>query len=110
MSDRPVSVTDQQFESAVIQSEVPVLVDFWAPRCDPCRRVAPVLEELAGEYAGRLRIAKVNTEEYAFQAMRHHVRGIPTMILFKDGVEADRMVGAVPRASLKRRIDQVVAH
>lgn len=108
MPSRTVSVTDEQFPSTVLESELPVLVDFWAPWCGPCQLVGPVLEELAGEYAGRLRIAKVNTEEDQGQSRKYNVEGIPTMILFKDGVEADRIVGALPKPLLKLWIERAV--
>ena len=105
MNSHPLQSTDDQFEDAVIHSDVPVLVDFWAPWCAPCRMVAPVLEELAPEYAGRLKIAKVNTDENQINAAGYGVRGIPTMVLFKDGSEVDRAVGALPKVQLKRWLE-----
>lgn len=108
MDKHPVAVTDEEFPVAVIQSDLPVLVDFWAPWCPPCRAVAPVLDELAGEYDGRIRIAKVNTEEDQKQAHKYNVQGIPTMILFKNGVEVDRVVGALPKPLLKIWIENAV--
>ena len=101
MDNRPLQITDDQFEQAVIQSDLPVLVDFWAPWCAPCRFVAPVLEELAREHSGTLRIAKVNTDENTVNALGYGVQGIPTMILFKDGSEVGRSVGALPKARLE---------
>ena len=109
MSDRTFPVTDAQFHQEVIESELPVLVDFWAPWCGPCQRVGPILEELAGEYRGRLRIAKVNTEENSVQAGEFGVRGIPTMILFKNGNEVDRIVGALPKLVLQLWIEESIA-
>lgn len=109
MPSATMSVTDAQFSSTVVESDLPVLVDFWAPWCGPCQLVAPVLEELAGEYSGRLRIAKVNTEENPRQAFRYGILGVPTMILFKDGVEADRIFGALPKPLLKLWIERGVA-
>lgn len=106
---KPMELSDDKFEQEVLQSDQPVLVDFWAPWCGPCRVVGPVVEELAGEYDGRLKVAKVNTDENQLNAGRLGIQGIPTLILFRDGKEVDRVVGAVPKAGLKDRIDQVLA-
>ena len=108
MSEHTFPVTDARFRELVLESDLPVLVDFWAPWCGPCRRVGPVLESLAQEYDGRLRIAKVNTEEDQMQAAEHGVQGIPTMILFHKGNEVDRIVGAAPRLVLQQWLDEII--
>jgi thioredoxin len=103
---RPIAVTDASFETDVIRSGLPVLVDFWAPWCGPCRMVSPIVEELGREYRTRIRIAKVNTDDNPRWASRLGVQGIPTLILFKDGKEVDRIVGAAPKPSYKQFIER----
>lgn len=108
MIDTPITVTDDTFDQAVLQAGLPVLVDFWAPWCAPCRIVAPALEELAKELSGRVVVAKVNTDEHQLAAHRYGVQGIPTLILFHNGQEVDRVVGALPKAALKARLESNV--
>jgi len=98
---KTVQITDDDFSTAVLNSEIPVLVDFWAPWCGPCRVVGPILEELASESRDRLTVAKVNVDEHSDQASRYGVQGIPTMILFSGGQEVDRIVGALPKDDLR---------
>lgn len=105
----PVVVTDATFESQVLRSPLPILVDFWAPWCGPCRMVSPIVEELGRQYAGRLRVAKVNTDEHPAHASRLGIMGIPTLIFFKNGREVDRVVGAVPKSALQSRVERVLS-
>jgi thioredoxin 1 len=103
-----VAVTDATFEKEVTQSSIPVVVDFWAEWCGPCKQIGPALEELAVEYAGRVKIAKVNVDENADYAARLGIRGIPALFLFKDGKVVSNKVGAAPKAALKSWIDGAV--
>jgi thioredoxin 1 len=102
----PIHVTDAAFEKAVLQSKVPVIVDFWAPWCGPCRQVAPTLEKFAKEYEGKLLIAKVNTDENPEWAMRYGVQGIPTMLFVAEGKVVYQQVGALPYGPLKQIIEK----
>ncbi len=108
MSAHTKPVTDANFAAEVLQAPGPVLVDFWAERCGPCRMVAPALEEIGQEYAGRLTVAKVNVDENPMTPNQYSVRGIPTMILFKNGKPAATQVGALPKSRLKTWIDSAI--
>jgi thioredoxin 1 len=105
VSDKIVHVTDDSFESEVLQSAEPVLVDYWAEWCGPCKMIAPVLDEIAGEYEGRVKIAKLNIDDNPNTPPRYGIRGIPTLMLFKDGEVEATKVGAVSKSQLTAFID-----
>jgi len=104
-----LEVSDQSFEQEVIKSATPVLIDFWAPWCGPCKAIAPVVEQLAGEYAGRLKVVKMNVDDNPQTPSRYGVRGIPNLLVIKGGQVADQIVGAVPKAHLVKAIDTVLS-
>ncbi|HTW68703.1 MAG TPA: thioredoxin TrxA [Acetobacteraceae bacterium] len=104
MSANTKPVSDQSFATDVLQAKEPVLVDFWAEWCSPCKMIAPALEELATEFAGKLTVAKVNIDDNPMTPTNYAVRGIPTLILFKDGQPAATQVGALPKSRLKEWI------
>ena len=108
MSDNPnvQQVSDAGFEGDVLKSDRPVLVDFWAPWCGPCRSIAPIVDDLANQYQGKLKVAKINVDESSQVAMKYQVTSIPTFILFKNGQVADRMLGALPRSEFVKFIDR----
>jgi thioredoxin 1 len=106
MISEPIHVTDAAFESSVLKSELPVIVDFWAPWCGPCRMVAPILDKIAKEQAGKLVVAKVNTDENSEWAMRYGVQGIPTMLFVAKGKIVHRQVGAMPEGMLREVLNQ----
>jgi thioredoxin 1 len=101
-------VTDSTFKQEVLDSEVPVLVDFWAPWCGPCRMVAPVVDEIAKQYGENLKVVKVNTDENPNVASQYGIRSIPTLMIFKGGQKVDMVVGAVPKTTLATTLDKYI--
>lgn len=109
MADGIINVTSQTWDSEVLQSKGIVMVDFWAVWCGPCRMIAPTVEELAKEYAGKIKVAKLNTDENPDIASRYKIMGIPTIMFFKDGEKVDQIVGAVPKPQLKTKIESLLS-
>jgi thioredoxin 1 len=108
MSEFVSEVTDQNFESDVLKSDQPVLVDFWAEWCHPCKMLAPTVENVAQQYEGKAKVVKLNVDDNNQTAQRYGIKGIPTLILFKGGAEADRVVGATSKENIARMIDRVL--
>ncbi len=104
-----IVVTDDSFQEEVLNSAKPVMIDFWAAWCGPCRMVAPVVEELADEYEGRAKVAKLDVDHNPKIAMEYGVRSIPTMLFFKDGEVVDQLIGVVPKATLAEKLDRLAA-
>jgi len=101
-----LAVTDDSFKKEVLESEVPVLVDFWAPWCGPCRMVAPVIDEIATQYTGQVKVVKLNTDENPTVAGQYGIRSIPTLMIFKGGQRVDMVVGAVPKTTLANTLEK----
>lgn len=108
MSDKVIHVGDADFDTAVLQSGEPVLVDFWAEWCGPCKMIAPALDQLAADYAGRAKIVKVDVDQNQQTAMKYHVRSIPMLLLFKGGQVQATQIGAVGKAQLAQMIDKAI--
>jgi thioredoxin 1 len=104
---KPVELTDSSFETEVLKSAIPVLIDFWAIWCGPCRMVSPIVEEIAGDYAGKLKVGKVDVDSNPATAMQYGIRSIPTLLLFKDGQVIEQIVGAVPKRVI---VDKLSRH
>ena len=110
MSENVMNVGEADFQSEVLDSEIPVVVDFWAPWCGPCKMVGPVLEELSGDYAGKVKFTKINTDENQQLAVKFGIMGIPTIKIFKGGKEIESMTGAAPKDMMKEFIDKAVGN
>ncbi|MBI1994301.1 MAG: thioredoxin [Deltaproteobacteria bacterium] len=109
MSEYIKEVNDGNFEQAILQSKTPVLVDFWAPWCGPCRMLAPTVEAIAEQYAGDARVAKLNVDDNPTITQRYGIQGIPTLIMFKDGEEKERIIGASSKETISRMIDKALS-
>lgn len=105
---KPVEITDENFETEVIKSDKPVLIDFWAVWCGPCKLIAPIVEELAGEYDGKVKIGKLDVDSNQQTSIKFGVRSIPTLLLFKDGNLKDTIIGAVPKSKIVEKLNTVL--
>ena len=108
MSNEPVHITDAEYEQKVLQSNIPVIVDFWAPWCGPCKMIAPILDKFAKEYAGKLLITKINTDENQEWMTKYGIQGIPTMLFVANGKIVHRQVGALPERMLRDTLTQFI--
>jgi thioredoxin 1 len=106
--DNVIQATDSDFEAQVLKSDIPCLVDFWAPWCGPCKAIGPMIEELADQYAGKIKVAKMNVDDNPSSPSRYGIRAIPTLILFKDGDIVDQVTGAVGKAQLESMFNKVL--
>jgi thioredoxin 1 len=104
-----IILTEENFQKEVLESDLPVLIDFWAPWCGPCLMIGPAIEEIAQEYSGRLKIGKLNVDENQNLAIRYGIRGIPTLLIFREGKVIEQIVGALPKEALKSKIDMALA-
>lgn len=109
MAGKIIEISDSTFEQEVLQSDVPVLVDFWAPWCGPCRAIAPVVDELANEYADKLKVAKCNVDDNPKTPSRYGIRAIPTLIIFKGGNVSEQITGAVGKSQIAAAVDKAMA-
>lgn len=104
-----VNITTESWDGEVIKSDLPVMVDFWAPWCGPCKMIAPTIEELAGEYDGKLKVCKINTDENPEVSSQNQIMGIPSLLFFKDGKLVDKIVGAASKKQFKEKIDAILS-
>ncbi len=108
MGENTLTVSDDNFETEVISSDIPVLIDFWASWCGPCKAIAPIVEEIATEYSGKIKVAKLNVDDNPKTPAKFGVRGIPTLIMFKGGEAVDQIVGAIPKSQLDEMVNKVL--
>jgi thioredoxin 1 len=105
---KPITITDENFENEVINSSEPVLIDFWATWCGPCRMIAPIVEELAGEYNGKIKIGKLDVDNNQETSIKYGVRSIPTLLIFKGGKVQDTIIGAIPKSNIVQKLNAVL--
>jgi thioredoxin 1 len=108
MAENLIEFTDDNFDTEVLKSDLPVLVDFWAEWCGPCKMITPIIEEISSDYAGKIKVGKVNVDFNNQVAMQYGIRGIPALLVFKDGAVANQIVGAVPKNDITQILDEVI--